>query len=86
MTLFLFYFFEQNVNALAAMQNQRQFNVPLIGLNQLLNGYKANQFKNWQVQQANQEGNGNDVNLDRVARFHRSSAGRLHACLENNIE
>lgn len=49
-------------------------NVPLLNINQLLHSYTPNHQKNWQMDQ-NRLNNCNDSHLDRVARFHRSSAG-----------
>lgn len=37
--------------------------------------YSPNQLKNWQIQQT--QANSSDAHLDRVARFHRSSAGKF---------
>lgn len=54
---------------LSALQTPRQN----INLNQMLQNYSANQIRNWQIQQP--QTTNNDANLDRIAKFHRSSAG-----------
>lgn len=69
----------RNLNALKFMQqlptSNTSMQMPAAGLSNLFQTYSPNQLKNWQLQQQNQASAGNDANLDRVARFHRSSAG-----------
>lgn len=58
---------------LLQQQQQNSLQIPFIGLNQLLHsGYTPAQIKNFQIQQT--QATSSDANLDRIARYHRSSA------------
>lgn len=82
----------QNLQTLSALKLLQQppspLQMPMLNLNQLLQQCNTNQLKNWQQLQQQQQTNHqvqlqssvtntNDANLDRVARFHRSSAGKI---------
>ncbi|XP_055384775.1 cytoplasmic polyadenylation element-binding protein isoform X2 [Condylostylus longicornis] len=58
-------------------QSQSSVPVPILGISQYLQNCNSNQIKNWQIQRT-QTGS-NDAHLDRVARFHRSSAALYDA-------
>ncbi|XP_055630035.1 cytoplasmic polyadenylation element-binding protein 3 isoform X2 [Toxorhynchites rutilus septentrionalis] len=62
-------------------QQLSQFQLQHYQFNQLLPSYNNAQLKNWSLQNsASSSGNnGNDINLDRIARFHRSSAAHYDA-------
>ncbi|XP_058813698.1 cytoplasmic polyadenylation element-binding protein 4 isoform X2 [Topomyia yanbarensis] len=78
----------QNLQALSTLrllqqsQQLSQFQLQQYQFNQLLPNYNSTQLKNWALQNSSSSStssSGNDINLDRIARFHRSSAAHYDA-------
>ncbi|XP_055534968.1 cytoplasmic polyadenylation element-binding protein 4 isoform X1 [Wyeomyia smithii] len=75
----------QALNALRLLQQSQQlsqFQLQQYQFNQLLPHYSGSQLKNWALQNSSSSStnsSGNDINLDRIARFHRSSAAHYDA-------
>lgn len=63
--------------AAAAAAAQSSIQLPMLGINQYIQNCSPNQLKNWQIQRT--QATSSDAHLDRVARFHRSSAALYDA-------
>lgn len=74
----------QALNTLRLLQQSQQlsqFQLQHYQFNQLMPSYNSAQVKNWSLQNSPSStgSGGNDINLDRIARFHRSSAAHYDA-------
>lgn len=75
----------QALNTLRLLQQSQQLSqlqLQQYQFNQLLPSYNSTQLKNWSLQNSppsSSSSGANDINLDRIARFHRSSAAHYDA-------
>lgn len=75
----------QTLNTLRLLQQSQQLSqlqLQQYQFNQLLPNYNSAQLKNWTLQNSppsSSNSSANDINLDRIARFHRSSAAHYDA-------
>lgn len=75
----------QALNTLRLLQQSQQLSqlqMQQYQFNQLLPSYNSTQLKNWSLQNSppsSSSSGANDINLDRIARFHRSSAAHYDA-------